>query len=158
MLLIRKFPKLACHAVLIIVLSVLSAHSATAQSQSLRNYFLAPPSADTTPNTIRDNRGGSVGSNRSAYDFKNPSNVKDSVVYDPKTRLYTIYERIGNRYYRSPNTYTFEEFWKLRGRQAEIEYFKKRANTLSILNRKVGTRPKLNLYDNLFNRCLAMAK
>ncbi len=158
MLLIRKFPRLVCHAVLIIVLSILSAHSATAQSQSLRNYFLPPPSADTTPNTIRDNRGGSVGSNRSAYDFKNPSNMKDSVVYDPKTRLYTIYEKIGNRYYRSPNTYTFDEFWKLRGRQAEIEYFKKRANTLSILNRKVGTRPKLNLYDNLFNRLFGNGK
>ena len=33
------------------------------------------------------------------YDLKNPSNIKDSVVYDIKTQRYTIYEKIGNNYF-----------------------------------------------------------
>lgn len=40
---------------------------------------------------------------------------------------------------------------RFKARQAESDYFKKRANTLSILNRKVE-RPKLFTYDKLFDR------
>ena len=34
-----------------------------------------------------------------------------------------------------PTSYTFDEYWAIKNRQAEMEYFKKRANTTSILNR-----------------------
>jgi cell surface protein SprA len=119
---------------------------------------LPPNYKDSLHYPIYDQRNNFIGTRRSTYDFSKPSNIKDSVVYDSKTRRYTIYEKIGNRYYKSPNTYTYEEFWQLRGRQAEIDYFKKRANTLSILNRKVGIKPRLNLYDNLFNRLFGNGK
>ena len=78
---------------------------------------------------ITDNRGDFLSSgSRSTYDFRMPSNIKDSIAYDPATNTYTVYEKIGNRYYRTPVTYTAEEYWKLRGRQAEIAYWQKRAN------------------------------
>ena len=110
------------------------------------------------PYPIHDNRGDFMSSGtKSTYDFKKPANITDSVVYDPNTHLYTLYEKIGNKFYRTPTTYTFEEYWQIRGRQTEIDYFKKRANTLSLLNRKL-TKPKLSLYDNLFNRLFGNGK
>ena len=62
---------------------------------------------------------------RSTFDLDDPSNIKDSVVYDAITRRYTIYEKIGNKYYRVPTTYSFDEYWQMRNRQAEEEYFRK---------------------------------
>ncbi|MCW3090403.1 MAG: hypothetical protein JWP81_1472 [Ferruginibacter sp.] len=114
--------------------------------------------ADTLPYPIHEKKGDIISDNKkSTYDFKTPANITDSVVYDFRTRLYTVYEKIGDKYYRTPTTYTFDEYWKLRGRQAEIDYFKKRANTMNLLNRKL-TKPKLSLYDNLFNRLFGNGK
>ncbi|UEG48492.1 cell surface protein SprA [Ferruginibacter lapsinanis] len=106
---------------------------------------------------IHDRRADYTGDKKSTYDFNLPPNITDSVVYDQTTQLYTVYEKIGNRYYRTPTTYTFDEYWKLRSRQAEVEYFRKRANTMNLLNRKL-TKPKLALYDNLFNRLFGNGK
>lgn len=94
---------------------------------------------------------------KGVYDLK-PSNLKDSVVYDAKKRRYIIYEKIGNRYYRNPITYTYEEFWALRNHQAEVENFRKRSNTLKLLNPSSLTKPKLNLGANLFNRLFGNGK
>ena len=68
-----------------------------------------------------------------------------------------MYEKIGTRYYRTPTWYTFEEFLALEGKRAEAEYFRKRANTMSVLNRRL-VKPKLNIYDNLFNRLFGNGK
>ena len=78
-------------------------------------------------------------------------------MYDSKTNCYIVYEKIGSKYYRTPTSYSFEEYWKLRNRQAEIEYFKKRSNTTSILNRG-KVKPKLSIYDGLFNRLFGNGK
>ena len=107
---------------------------------------------------IYDRRGDFLyNSRRSTFDFSNPSNLRDSVIYDPKTKRYVIYEKIGNKYYRSTTSYSFEEYWQMRGRQTEVEYFKKRSNTISLLNRG-RVKPKLSLYDNLFNRLFGNGK
>src|SRR6185436_19568814 len=42
-------------------------------------------------------------------------------------------------------------------RQTENEYFKKRSNTLSLLNRG-RVKPKLSIYDGLFNRLFGNGK
>jgi len=113
--------------------------------------------ADTLPFPIHDRRGDFISSNPSIYDFKLPPNIKDSVVYDPVSKIYIVYEKIGNHYYRTPTYYTADEFRAMEARKAEIEYFQKRANTLSILNRG-RIKPKLNVYDNLFNRLFGNGK
>lgn len=120
------------------------------------------PARDTVPtpiigvDTLRfpiHDRYGDRFSNpgRSSFDLKTPVNITDSIVYDPATRSYFIIEKIGNRYYRKPTYLTFEEFNALQARKAEIDYFKKRSNILNNLNRKL-VRPKMNVYNNLFNR------
>ena len=108
------------------------------------------------PYPIRDGRGDYLFGG--AYGTLDLRGFQDSVVYDPITKRYIIFEKIGNRYYRTPTTYSFNEFWELRNRQAENEYFRRRANTTSILNRGKFTRPKLSLTDNLFNRLFGNGK
>ena len=112
---------------------------------------------DTLPFPIHDTRGDFISATPNVYDFQNPPNITDSVAYDPVTKTYTVYEKIGDRFYRTPTTYTAEEFRALEAKKAEINYFKKRANTLSILNRG-EVKPKLSLYDNLFNRLFGNGK
>ncbi|MFZ1528277.1 MAG: cell surface protein SprA [Ferruginibacter sp.] len=108
---------------------------------------------------IHDRRGDELSSGgRSMYSLNDPANIKDSVVYDAINRRYIVYEKIGDRYYRIPTTYSFDEYWQMRYRQAEVAYFQKRANTTSILNRGKLTKPKLSLYDNLFNRLFGNGK
>lgn len=110
------------------------------------------PTGDSLRFPIHDRYGDRFSNpGRSSMDLKTPVNITDSIVYDPTTRQYYIIEKIGNKYYRKPTYLTFEEFMALQARKAEIDYFKKRSNILSNLNRK-NVRPKMNVYNNLFNR------
>ena len=70
---------------------------------------LAPAGDTTLPNglpyPIHDTRGDFMSNgNKSTFDFKKPANITDSIAYDPATHLYTLYEKIGNKYYRTPTT------------------------------------------------------
>jgi cell surface protein SprA len=108
---------------------------------------------------IKDTRGDAVSANnRGTFYLKNPINVKDSVAYNAVTRTYTVYEKIGNKYYKTPTTYSFDEYWAMRNKQTELAYFKKRANTTNLLNRGKLIKPKLALTDNLFNRLFGNGK
>ena len=163
MLLIRKFfsLKIIYCGVLSVMMVVFAVNSAAAKYSRYTLLFQDTTRPKNNANLqfpIQDRRGDAVSNfRRSTFDFKNPSNLKDSVVYDAKTHRYIIYEKIGNKYYRTPSSYSFDEYWTLRGRQSEIDYFKKRANTTSILNRG-KIKPKLSIYDNLFNRLFGNGK
>ncbi|HLZ89405.1 MAG TPA: cell surface protein SprA, partial [Puia sp.] len=89
--------------------------------------------------------------NHNPFDLKDPPNLHDSIVYDPATNQYYILEKIGNQYYRKPTYLTFEEMMKMSGDSSENDYFRKRADALDALNRRL-LRPKLSVSDNLFNR------
>src|SRR6185312_2865681 len=106
---------------------------------------------------IHDTRGDFYSGQRSPFDLSNPSNITDSIAYDPATKRYTVYEKIGNKYYRTPTSYSSEEFMEMEGQKAETNYFKQRANTLNLLNRG-QVKPKLSIYDNLFNRLFGNGK
>ncbi len=121
-----------------------------------------PTYAQVSPNDslhfpIQDRRGDFLNQKSNVYDFKLPPNITDSIVYDPATQYYIVYEKIGNKYYRTPTYYTAEEFRSIEARRAENDYFRKRANTLNILNRG-RVKPKLSVYDNLFNRLFGNGK
>ncbi|MEO8108946.1 MAG: cell surface protein SprA [Ginsengibacter sp.] len=131
---------------------VLAAISDVAAQDSTFN-----PSKDTLHYPIHDRRGDFISNSQITFDFAPPSNITDSVAYDPGTKRYIVFEKIGDRFYRTPTSYTFDEFMAIQARKSEMEYFKKRANTLSILNRG-RVKPKLNVYDNLFNRLFGNGK
>ncbi|WP_018613641.1 cell surface protein SprA [Segetibacter koreensis] len=107
---------------------------------------------DTTRYPITDRIGDPFTYNsNNPFDFSDTSYIKRDIQYDPKTKQYYIIEKIGNSYYRTPTYLSLDEMMRFKARQAESDYFRKRANTLSILNRKVE-RPKLFTYDKLFDR------
>ncbi len=133
------------------VFSFITINSASAQDTAT-HY-----SNDTLPYPIHDRRGDFFSNERSTFDLHHPSNITDSIAYDPATKTYIVYEKIGSRFYRTPTSYTSEEFMKMEGQKAETDYFKKRANTLNILNRG-RVIPKLSIYDNLFNRLFGNGK
>jgi cell surface protein SprA len=159
MLLIRKitFILFACCAVPAILSMTTREHILTSAFDSTKNIIDTPPAVVHYP--IADKKGDILSSdNKSAFYLKNPSNISDSVVYNSATRTYTVYQKIGNKYYRTPTSYSFDEFWGMRNKQAEADYFRKRANTISLLNRGKLVKPKLSLSDNLFNRMFGTGK
>lgn len=116
------------------------------------------PFQDSLKYPISDRRGDQLTSSRlRGFDLKDPANITDSVIYDPKEKKYYIIEKIGNKYYRKPTSLTFEEFTRIQARKQENDYFRQRANTISLLNRSL-LRPKLTATDDLFNRLFGNGK
>jgi cell surface protein SprA len=107
---------------------------------------------------IYDRRGDRFSyPNRNPFDLKDPPNLRDSIVYDPATNRYYIIEKVGSQYYRKPTYLTFDEMMKMSGDSAEDDYFRKRADALDALNRRL-LRPKLAVGNNLFNRIFGNGK
>ncbi len=118
-----------------------------------------PVIADSLHFPIHDRRGDQLGGglDLNTFNLKNPSNLKDSIEYDPKTNLYFLVEKIGNKYYRTPTAYTYEEYMRLYSQQAQDNYFRQRADMLSDLNRRLE-QPKLDINNSLFNRLFGNGK
>jgi len=116
------------------------------------------PGHDTLKFPLHDRRSDRFTSpNRNPFDLKDPANIHDSIEYDPTTKHYYIVEKIGNQYYRKPTYLTFDELMQMQAQQSEDDYFRKRADALSALNKKL-LRPKLSVSDNLFNRIFGNGK
>ena len=159
----KKLLELKCTVVVVSIALMLNSNYAFAKNLET-NYIpytidtIVPNNGIPLPYPISDRRGDAFSTNKNnPLDLNNPSNYTDSVVYDSKTKRYIVYEKIGNKYYRTPTSYSFDEYWKMRNRQSENEYFKERSNTLSILNRG-KVKPKLKIGDNLFNRLFGNGK
>lgn len=101
---------------------------------------------------ITDRRGDAFSAqSRNPFDLRDTSLIKRRIEYDPKTKQYYIIEKIGKGYYRTPTYLSFDEYWRLSGQQAEADYFKQRADALTLLNKK-AQRPKMRVYNKLFDR------
>ncbi|HRF18872.1 MAG TPA: hypothetical protein PK977_11925, partial [Chitinophagaceae bacterium] len=110
--------------------------------------------SDTTRYPLLDRYGDPYSNpNRNTFDFRDTSFIKRTVEYDPRTNKYYIVEKIGNQYYRTPTSFTMEEFVRLKGRQDEQEYFKKRSALLSNMNRRLF-KPKFKPSGDWFNRIM----
>ncbi|MBS1974308.1 MAG: cell surface protein SprA, partial [Bacteroidetes bacterium] len=121
---------------------------------------------DTVPNLkndslrfpIQDRRGDFITNpDNNPFNLNDPRNIKDSIVYDPKTQQYYIIEKIGDKYFRKPTYLTFDEFMRIEAQKSEDDYFRKRADVLNELNRK-RVQPKYWITDNLFNRLFGNGK
>ena len=83
-----------------------------------------PPITDRYGNWIED-------PNENPFDLHDPIEIVQEVEYDPVTNRYILTERIGNEYFRSPTTMTFEEYLEWRSQKEEQEYFKQLAGAAS---------------------------
>jgi len=116
------------------------------------------PKNDTLRFPLQDRRGDKLTQkNKNPFDLRDPSNFSDSIVYDPKTKEYYIVEKVGGKYFRKPTSLTVDEYMRIQSRKAESDYFQKRANTSSLLNRKL-VKPKLKMGEDLFNRLFGTGK
>jgi len=101
---------------------------------------------------IQDKRGDFLSqASNNPYDLRDTSIVKRKVEYDAATKRYYLTDMIGDGYQRTPSTLNFDEFWKLKTAKDEQAYFRQRANSIGVLNRKI-TRPKSKVFDSYFDR------
>ncbi|MFZ9661431.1 MAG: hypothetical protein ACO29O_06080, partial [Chitinophagaceae bacterium] len=114
--------------------------------------------SDSLRYPIYDRRGDKLSTkNRNPFDLKDPANKKDSLGYDPKTKSYFIDEKIGKNYFRKPSEYDQYDLIKMKSKEWENSYFRDRANTISLLNRKLQ-KPQLRAHEGLFDRLFGKGK
>lgn len=140
----------------ILTLLLTIASLASVQAQVVYPFALLIASAESIENTedttnqslrypIEDRRATDISNNTSkSIDFKDPSKIEKKVEYDPISNQYVIYEKIGNTYFRTPQTLTFEEFVNYLNKQSEQGYFEMRSKARDLAERKSASPP---LYD-----------
>ncbi|HUR66839.1 MAG TPA: cell surface protein SprA [Chitinophagaceae bacterium] len=112
--------------------------------------------ADTNRYPLTDRRGDPYSyPNRNTFDIRDTSYLKRTIEYDPKTKQYYIVEKIGDRYYRTPASFSMEEFLRLQGEKDERDYFKKRSALLANMNRRLF-KPKFKVSNDWFNRIMGV--
>lgn len=95
--------------------------------------------------------------NRNTFDLNDTAFINRDIIYDPVTRQYYVIEKIGDKFYRTPTTLTFEEFLRYKSRKDEVEYFRQRASLLSNLNRRTY-KPKFPFNAEWVNRITGNGK
>jgi len=121
-------------------------------------YFFQTNPPDTNRYPLGDRRGDPYSyPNKNSFDLKDTSFIKKTIEYDPKTKQYYIVEKIGSHYYRTPTSFTMEEFVRLQGKKDEEDYFRKRANLLANMNRR-SFKPKFKVSNDWFNRIVGTGK
>jgi cell surface protein SprA len=113
---------------------------------------------DTTRYPVTDRRADPyTNPNRNSFDFSDTSFVKRTIEYDPKTKQYFVVEKIGNRFYRTPMTFSMQEFVNLQGKKDENAYFRQRADLLFNLNRR-NVKPNFGFNKDWVNRITGNGK
>ncbi|HMU45751.1 MAG TPA: cell surface protein SprA [Chitinophagaceae bacterium] len=126
--------------------------AANLQAQTV--YSQTP--GDTTRFPLHDRYGDPYSNpNNNGFDLRDTGFIKRTIEYDPKTRQYYIVEKIGNKYYRTPTSFSMEEFLNLQGKKDEEEYFRKRAALLANMNRRLF-KPKFKVSNDWFNRIMGV--
>lgn len=95
--------------------------------------------------------------NRNPFNLSDTAFVKRRIEYDPKTNQYYVVEKIGDQYYRTPATFSMREFLDMQGKKDENDYFRKRADLLSDLNRRTF-KPKFGFSKGWVNRITGAGK
>lgn len=121
-------------------------------------FFQDTTGRDTLPYPIYD-RYGDPYSNplRNSFDFSDTGYLKRNVEYDPITKQYYVIEKIGDKYYRVPTSFSRDEFLRLQGQRDEQDYFRRRASMLADMNRRLF-KPKFRNTKDWFNRIVGTGK
>ena len=115
------------------------------------NRFFTITRCSSIP-ALRDRYGDPYSNpNRNTFDFRDTAFLKRNIEYDPKTKQYYIVEKIGNKYYRTPTSFSMEDFLRLQGKKDEDEYFRRRSAMLANMNRRIF-KPKFKTSKDWFNR------
>ena len=126
--------------------------------------FIVEASAQARPDSVRrrdslryplyDWYGDLLGARRShAFDFRDTGYLRRRIEYDPRSGEYIFRETVGDRLYRPTAAFSSDEFRRWQGRKDESDYFRKRADLLFSLNRKLD-KPKFRVSNDWFNRIM----
>src|SRR6185436_6230315 len=125
------------------------------QYWSYRDNVYAASDSDTTslPFPFTDRYGDQYGPYQTPRDLflHDPSNVKQTIEYDPKEGVYNIEERMGNLFYRNPSYLTFDEFVENEFRNSTKKYWRDRTEEGSTTTKK-GLIPKIFVKSAVFDR------
>lgn len=83
--------------------------------------------------------------------IKDSPGVERKVDYNPDTRIYTITETIGGRFYKSPQYLTFEEFQKYELNRIKDDYWRERSGAAGIVPAQ-NIIPKIYIDNQAFDR------
>lgn len=83
--------------------------------------------------------------------LENPSNIKDTVEYDPATNEYIISQKIGDQDYRPSKRMTLEEYQDYQFEQSLRNYWRQRAKGEN-LEAQTGLFPNLRLGGETFDK------
>jgi len=130
-------------------------------SRSLEPNALEKGRFITPPDTIRKDTTllFPIPSSKNPYDvvpsgglyLKNPSNLKQEVIYNPAFNEYTVTNKIGTIDYQYPASFSFDEYRKWDSRQALDSYWRERSKSASGPTR-LGVIPQLRVGGQLFER------
>jgi len=116
------------------------------------NIALNPPDSNLRfpiPNQTDPFTGSQ--SNHPMY-MKDPSNVNDSIVYDPTTNEYNFNSKMGDLDYKTPNTMSFEEYQKYDIDKSLQGYWRERSKAANAGNRGGGLIPQLKVGSEVFEK------
>lgn len=83
--------------------------------------------------------------------LKDPSNVKEDVVFDPESREYTVTRKIGDMNYGNPASFSFDEYKNFDLKKSVNKYWADKAKSSSGPVRQ-GVIPQIRLGGELFDR------
>ncbi len=113
------------------------------------------PVADTLP-PLRDRQGDFLNNpNPNPIDLNDPASIQQTVEYDVDNDEYLIRESIGETFFRSPTSMSFEEYFEYRRQQDQQEYFQLlssggRRRGMGLEDPLAGIDVKNSLIDRLF--------
>lgn len=123
--------------------------------------FLTPPDStdsDTTkavrlryPFTGDDDLFYLGGQNRSNFFLRDPNNLTQNVVYDPKTNQYIITNKMGELDYRPPQKLNMDEYRKFEEEQSLENYWSERSSA-SATGVQGGIIPQIHIGGKVFDR------
>lgn len=97
------------------------------------------PGNDSLRFPLQDRRGDAFSQRKkNPFDLKDPANLTDSIIYDPKTKEYYIIEKVGGKYFRKPTSISFDDFMRIQSRKAESDYFQKKSQYHQFAKQKTG--------------------
>ncbi|OYW19469.1 MAG: cell surface protein SprA, partial [Sphingobacteriales bacterium 12-47-4] len=113
---------------------------------------------DTTKFPLTDRRTDPYSTpSKNPFDLRDTAFVKRTIEYDPVTKQYYVVEKIGDKYYRTPMSYSMNEFLTLQGRKDEEDYFRNRSKLLTDLNKR-NYKPKFTFMKDWVNRIVGNGK
>jgi cell surface protein SprA len=123
-----------------------------AQARSLYLYQTIVQSEDTLKFQFKDQETyDTQNPEESPLFLENPSNIKDTVEYDPTTNEYIISKKIGNYDYRPSNRMSLEEYQEYQFEQSLRNYWRQKARG-ETMDAQSGLFPNFKLGGEAFDK------